>query len=79
MTTAPRYIIVEKKDEVYIKIEADADIRKNLSDYFSFEVPGYRFTPQYRNRVWDGRIRLYSYATGQLYVGLYPYLEHWCN
>ncbi len=76
---APRYIIVEKKDEVYIKIEADADIRKNLSDYFSFEVPGYRFTPQYRNRVWDGRIRLYSYATGQLYVGLYPYLEHWCN
>ena len=62
MTTAPRYIIVEKKDEVYIKIEADADIRKNLSDYFSFEVPGYRFTPQYRNRVWDGRIRLYSYA-----------------
>ena len=79
MTTAPRYIIVEKKDEVYIKIEADADIRKNLSDYFSFEVPGYRFTPQYRNRVWDGRIRLYSYATGQLYVGLYPYLEHWCK
>ncbi len=75
----PRYIIVEKKDEVYLKIEADADIRKNLSDYFSFEVPGYRFTPQYRNRVWDGRIRLYSYATGQLYVGLYPYLEHWCN
>ena len=79
MTTAPRYIIVEKKDEVYIKIEADADIRKNLSDYFSFEVPGYRFTPQYRNRVWDGRIRLYSYATGQLYVGLYPYLKDWCN
>ena len=76
---APRYIIVEKLNEVYLKIEADADIRKNLSDYFSFEVPGYRFTPQYRNRVWDGRIRLYSYATGQLYVGLYPYLEHWCN
>ena len=76
---APRYIIVEKKDEVYIKIEADADLRKNLSDYFSFEVPGYRFTPQYRNRVWDGRIRLYSYATGQLYVGLYPYLKHWCK
>ena len=74
---APRYIIVEKLNEVYLKLEADADLRRNLSDYFSFEVPGYRFTPQYRNRVWDGRIRLYSYATGQLYVGLYPYLEHW--
>ena len=76
---APRYIIVEKLNEVYLKLEADADLRRNLSDYFSFEVPGYRFTPQYRNRVWDGRIRLYSYATGQLYVGLYPYLEHWCS
>ena len=79
ITSNKRYIIVEKLNEVYLKLEADADIRKNLSDYFSFEVPGYRFTPQYRNRVWDGRIRLYSYATGQLYVGLYPYLEHWCN
>ena len=54
---APRYIIVEKLNEVYLKLEADADLRRNLSDYFSFEVPGYRFTPQYRNRVWDGRIR----------------------
>jgi len=75
---SPRYIIVEKVNEVYLKIEADADIRRELSDYFSFEVPGYRFTPQFRNRVWDGKIRLYSYATGQLYVGLYPYLQDWC-
>ena len=25
------------------------------------------------------KIRLYSYATGQLYVGLYPYLKDWCK
>ena len=72
-------ITVEKLNEVYLKIEADADIRRELSDYFSFEVPGYKFTPQYRNRVWDGKIRLYSYATGQMYVGLYPYLKDWCS
>ena len=72
-------ITVQKLNSVYLHITAEADIRRELSDYFSFEVPGYRFTPQFRNRVWDGKIRLYSYATGQLYVGLYPYLIEWCN
>ena len=72
-------IKVEKLNSVYIRILAEADIRRELSDFFSFEVPGYRFTPQFRNRVWDGKIRLYSYATGQMYVGLYPYLKDWCN
>ena len=72
-------IIVEKLNDVYIKIDADASIRRELSDYFSFEVPGYKFTHQFRNRVWDGKIRLYSYATGQMYVGLYPYLQEWCK
>ena len=70
---------VEKLNSVYLKIEAEADVRRELTDYFSFEVPGYKFTPQFRNRVWDGKIRLYSYATGQLYVGLYPYLKDWCK
>ena len=67
-------ITVQKLNSVYLKIEAEADVRRELTDYFSFEVPGYKFTPQFRNRVWDGKIRLYSYATGQLYVGLYQYL-----
>ena len=70
---------VAKVNSVYLKIEAEADVRRELTDYFSFEVPGYKFTPQFRNRVWDGKIRLYSYATGQLYVGLYPYLKDWCD
>ena len=72
-------IKVEKINQVYLKLEAEPSIRAELTDYFSFEVPGYKFTPQYRNRVWHGKIRLYSYATGQLYVGLYPYLQDWAN
>ena len=52
-------IIVDKVNDVYLRIDADASIRRELSDYFSFEVPGYKFTPQFRNRVWDGKIRLY--------------------
>ena len=74
-----RYIVLEKKNDVYLKVEADDSIRRELGEYFTFEVPGFKFMPQYRNRVWDGKIRLYSYATGQIYVGLYPYILDWCK
>ena len=74
-----RYLVIDKKDDVYLKIEAEDSIRRELGQHFTFEVPGFRFMPQFRNRVWDGKIRLYSYATGQLYVGLYPYLKDWCK
>ena len=77
--TTTRYLIIDKKNEVYLKIEADADIRRELGEYFTFEVPGFKFMPQYRNRVWDGKIRLFSYATGQIYAGLYPYILKWCK
>ena len=77
--TKTRYLIIDKIDEVYLKIEADADIRRELGEYFTFEVPGFKFMPQFRNRVWDGKIRLFSYATGKIYAGLYPYIVNWCN
>ena len=77
--TTTRYLIIDKVNEVYLKIEAEADIRRELGEYFTFEVPGYKFMPQYRNRVWDGKIRLFSYATGKIYAGLYPYIKNWCK
>ena len=77
--TTTRYLIIDKVNEVYLKIEADADIRRELSEHFTFEVPGFKFMPQFRNRVWDGKIRLFSYATGKIYAGLYPYIKQWCD
>jgi len=77
--TLTRYIVLEKKNEVYLTIEAEDNIRRELSEYFTFEVPGFKFMPQYRNRVWDGKIRLYSYQTGQIYAGLYPYILKFCK
>jgi len=74
-----RYIIISKKNDVHLQIEADEDIRRELGSFFTFEVPGFKFMPQYRARQWDGKIRLFSYQTGQIYVGLYPYILKWCE
>ena len=35
-------------------------------------MPGAKFMPQYRNKYWDGKIRLFSTATGEIYVGRVP-------
>ena len=77
--TTTRYLIIDKVNEVHLKIEAEADIRRELGEYFTFEVPGYKFMPAYQNRVWDGKIRLFSYANGKIYAGLYPYIKNWCK
>ena len=72
-------IIVSKKNEVYAKITCEKHITQELSQFFTFFVPGYQFVPAYRNRIWDGKIRLYNLQTNQLYLGLLDYIEQFCE
>ena len=68
-------IIIEKKNEVYITVDCESDIQREISEFFTFYVPGYKFMPAFRNRMWDGKIRLYSQKTKEIYFGLYPYIR----
>jgi superfamily II DNA or RNA helicase len=72
-------LTISKKDEVYAKITCEKHITKELSEYFTFFVPGYQFVPAYRNRIWDGKIRMFNLQTNQIYLGLLPYIETFCN
>ena len=55
-------------------IDCEAGHAAELSEYFSFYVPGYKFMPAYKNKVWDGKIKLFNRMTGELNAGLYVYL-----
>ncbi len=70
---------IEKKNEVFLRIQAEPHIYQELSDHFTFEVPGAKFMPQYRNKHWDGKIRLFSTATGEIYVGLLDKIAQFCK
>ena len=70
---------VSKINEVHLKVETEPSIARELADYFTFEVPGHRFMPAYKNKIWDGKIRLFSTATGKIYVGLLEYLKKFCD
>ena len=71
-------IIISKSNEVYLKIECEKHIIKELSEFFTFFVPGYQFVPAFRNKIWDGKIRLLDLRSSQLYIGLLPYVEQFC-
>jgi len=72
-------VVINKSNEVYAKITCEKHILQEMSEYFTFFVPGYTFVPAYRNKIWDGKIRLLSLQTKQIYLGLLPYVEEFCQ
>lgn len=55
-------------------ISCERHIAQELNEFFAFQVPGFQFMPNYRNKMWDGKIRLFNINTQQLYLGLYDHL-----
>ena len=72
-------VTVYPKDEVYIKIDCDRGTAQELSDYFTFEVPGAKFMPSYKNKVWDGKIRLFNTMNYTIYKGLLSRIQKFCK
>ena len=72
-------IVIQKKNEVFLNVQCEPSIEKELSEHFCFFVPGYKFMPSYRNRMWDGKIRLFDQRKKTLYCGLHKYLEEFCS
>ena len=73
-------MIISKKNEVFLILEdLEPHESSELSSFFQFEVPGFKFMPAYRSRMWDGKIRLFSPATGEIYVGLLSYIKKFCD
>ena len=61
-------------NDVYFRCRAERSILSEMSEYFTFKSPKFYFNPRFRNKQWDGRIRLFKIMTGELYNGLYPNL-----
>ena len=66
---------IRKYNSVYIRIDAEKSTCRELSEYFTFDVPGASFMPAYRNRYWDGKIRLFNINTKLIYSGLIHHIK----
>jgi superfamily II DNA or RNA helicase len=67
-------IHIKEVDSVYIEIDCDKSIAKELSSFFTFRIPNSQYNPAFRKKKWDGKIRLFNILTNKIYAGLLPYV-----
>ncbi len=67
-------LLIEHVDSVNIRVRCERSVAKELSDYFTFKVPGHAYMPAYRKRIWDGQIKLYNMFSQLIYAGLEKYV-----
>ena len=72
-------VIIQKSNEVFLKIQCEPHIQYELRDAFTFEVPNAKFMPQYRGKNWNGEIHLFDLRSKQIYVGLLDKIIHFCE
>ena len=72
-------LFVEQVDSVNIRVFSEPNIEQELSNFFTFDVPGAKFMPAYKARIWDGKIRLYDLHRKTLYAGLKNYVEEFAK
>ena len=71
------HLTIYNYDEAYIKVQCDESVAWELRDAFSFRPPGFQFVPSYKQKLWDGYLRLYNPANKLLYRGLAPQVIKW--
>ena len=72
-------VVVEKVSNVYVRVEAEESILQEMSEFFTFTAPGHQFSPAFKKKHWDGKIRLLSLKTNQIYLGLVKYVKEFCK
>ena len=73
------HLVISKKNEVYLYVKSEIHVYYELADQFTFEVPGAQFSPAYKKKFWDGKIRLFNIQNGQIYVGLLDRVIQFCK
>ncbi len=72
-------ITATQLDTVYFRIDVeDNSIKYEIRDYFTYYDDNYKFSPQYKAGVWDGKRTLFN-RDQKLYYGLIGKLKEFCE
>jgi len=67
------------KDHAMLQLtDCDQSVASELSEYYTFEVPGAKFMPAVKARRWDGKIRMLNRTNGEINAGLYWSIKKFC-
>jgi superfamily II DNA or RNA helicase len=72
-------IKIRKKNHAMLAISTEPSIDYELSSHFEWYVPGYKFMPAYKNKIWDGKFRLYNTLLKEIPAGVYDYVKEFAD
>jgi superfamily II DNA or RNA helicase len=73
-------IKISVRNNVYLNVDCDdKGLLHELAEFFTFYVPGYKYMPAFRNKMWDGKVRLLDMRSQSIYSGLYGYIKEFTN
>lgn len=72
-------VTIHKINNVYVRLETDRGVLREISEHFSFKIPNFKFHPKVKSGMWDGTIRLLNVNNGTMYIGLWKYLLEFCQ
>ena len=68
-------IQIKKLNESTVTVTSDdIGIEQELNDFFTFDIPGAKFMPAYKAKLFDGKARLFNLYKKTLPYGLYEYV-----
>lgn len=73
----PEIVEFAPLNAVHARVGASVKVHAEIKDFFTFEVPGARFSALYKRGHWDGRICLFK--NQRLYTGLESRLKAFCD
>lgn len=69
-------LLIQRLNEATLRVTSeDLGKEQELCDFFTFYAPNYQFTPSFKAKVWDGKIRLYDIHRKTVPFGLLDYIE----
>lgn len=68
-------VIIHPYNNVYMRLECDDGIHRELREHYTFFVPGAKHHPLVKKRLWDGKKRIYDHKKKLLYTGLHNDLK----
>jgi superfamily II DNA or RNA helicase len=72
-------LTITNANESYVRIDCEESIAWELRDAFAFRPPNFQFVPSYKQKLWDGYIRMYNPKTRLIYRGLVDKVIQWAE
>lgn len=72
-------IIVTDHNAVFIKIACSQGLAYEMSEYFSFMAPNAKHDKRVRQKLWDGKIRLFNLRSRLLHSGLFEEVQRFAK